>query len=69
MANIKDRIDLLQEQIEDIEKSGFYTEKEINQMVKPLNIELQELIKQDSLKNHENARMTFAFEVFKSQEK
>jgi hypothetical protein len=38
---LKSKIDLLQEQIDSIEKSGFYTEKEIDSKVYPYRIELE----------------------------
>lgn len=46
------KIDLLQEQIDNIEKSGFYTEKQIDKLVYPLCKELDSLKKQlvDSLR-------------------
>ena len=44
IETITPRIELLQEQIDTIERSGHYTEKEIDAKVKPLKIELSYLI-------------------------
>lgn len=37
---LKSKIELLEEQIENIEKSGFYTEKEMDSKVAPFRMEL-----------------------------
>ncbi len=43
---ITQRIDLLQEQIDNLEKSGFFTEKEMDKLAFPLRQELTSLKKQ-----------------------
>ena len=43
---IAQRIDLLQEQIDNLEKSGFFTEKEMDNLSCPLRQELSSLKKQ-----------------------
>lgn len=43
---ITQRIDLLQEQIDNLEKSGFFTEKEMDKLAFPLRQELASLKKQ-----------------------
>ena len=51
IGTITPRIELLQEQIDTIERSGHYTEKEIDAKVKPLKIELSYLIASTHVSN------------------
>lgn len=67
MAKIEHKIDLLQEQIKSIEESGFYTEKEMDQKTYPLKQELEALIKEHSLQNHNKAVHTYAMAIFESK--
>lgn len=41
---IESKKELLQEQIENLEKSGFFTEKEMDRLTNPLRKELEDLI-------------------------
>jgi len=41
--NIDSKIELLQEQIENFERSGFFTEKEIDTLTKPIVSEFERL--------------------------
>jgi single-stranded DNA-specific DHH superfamily exonuclease len=41
MNNISEKIELLQEQINNIEKSGFFTETDMDRLTRPLQIELE----------------------------
>lgn len=43
---LQSKTELLQDQIESIERSGFFTEKEIDRMTSPLREELKSLQKQ-----------------------
>jgi hypothetical protein len=44
MDNIPEKIELIQDQITNLEKSGFYTEADMDRLTKPLRLELSELI-------------------------
>ena len=63
----EDKIDLLLEQIKSIEESGFYTEKEMDKKTYPLRQELESLLKQDSLQNHNKSVMTYALAIFENK--
>lgn len=43
LENIDSKIDLLQEQLENFERSGFFTEKEIDTLTRPIVSELERL--------------------------
>lgn len=56
---IAQRIDLLQEQIDNLEKSGFFTEKEMDKLAWPLRDELEGLKKQLAISNLNEAGKAF----------
>lgn len=56
---IAQRIDLLQEQIDNLEKSGFFTEKEMDKLAFPLRQELEVLKRQLQILNLSEAGKAF----------
>ncbi len=64
---INDKIDLLKEQIASIERSGFYTEKDIELKTKSLKQELDYLMKEETLRSHNKATLKYSIAVFASK--
>ena len=57
MSNHFEKIDLLQDQIDNLEKSGFFTEAEMDRLTHPLRIERDALT--NKLFKPENTAYTF----------
>lgn len=58
---LKSKIELLQEQIDNLEKSGFFTEKEMDKRLFPLQVELASLQIQLTASEH---GLTFRQAIF-----
>lgn len=59
LYNIKSKIELLQEQITDLEQSGYYTEREMDDLSYPLRQELESFKRQLYRNQEEENKMVF----------